>query len=116
MSQRCLPILLLVLSLSFHGLSQVPVAPTSNAPPTTPARPVADTYFGTKIIDNFRWIEDLKNPEVQSWFKAQNDYTRSVLDRIPGRDRLRARIAELDDAGVRVSGWQSFSGRLFYLK
>jgi len=33
-----------------------------------------------------------------------------------GHDRLRARIAELDDAGVRVSGRQSFGGRLFHLK
>jgi hypothetical protein len=48
--------------------------------------------------------------------KAQNDYTRSVLDRIPGREKLRARIAQLDDTGVRVRSFQSYGGRSFYLK
>lgn len=86
------------------------------APPPTPAREVTDDYFGTKIVDPYRWLEDLKSPEVSGWMKAQNDYTRTVLDRIPSRDQLRARIAQLDDTGVRVAGLQSFGGRWFYLK
>lgn len=85
-------------------------------PPSTAMRDVMDTYFGTKINDPYRWLEDLKSSEVSAWMKAQNDYTRSVLDRIPGRDKLRARIAELDNTGVQVNSLQSFGGRLFYLK
>jgi len=81
MRARCLPILLSLASFASRVLGQVPAAAASNAPPATPARTVVD---GTKVIDAFPWIEDLKNPEVQSWFKARNDYTRSVLDRIPG--------------------------------
>src|SRR5205823_2049982 len=42
--------------------------------------------------------------------------TRSVLDHISGREKLHARIAQLDDTGVRVVRFQSFSGRWFYLK
>jgi hypothetical protein len=41
-------------------------------------------------------MEKLDDPAVQSWFTGQGDYTRSVLDRIPGRDLLLARIEELD--------------------
>jgi prolyl oligopeptidase len=77
---------------------------------------VTDEYFGTKIVDSYRWLENLKSPEVSDWMKSQNDYTRSVLDRIPGREKLRARIAELDDTGVLVSSFQSYSGHWFYLK
>ena len=88
-------------------------APT---PPDTAKRDVIDTYFGTDIKDPYRWLEDLKSPEVSAWMKAQNNYTRSVLDGIPGRDKLRARIAELDNTGVQVNALQSFGGRLFYLK
>lgn len=84
--------------------------------PVTPKRDVTDDYFGTKVVDPYRWLEDLKSPEVSAWMKAQNDYTRSVLDRIPSRDKLRARIAQLDDAGIRVSSFQSFGGHSFYLK
>jgi prolyl oligopeptidase len=86
------------------------------APPETPVRDVKEIFFGTEISDPYRWLEDLKSPEVSSWMRAQNDYTRAVLERIPNRDKLRARIAQLDDAGVRVLSLQSFGGRLFYLK
>jgi len=48
--------------------------------------------------------------------KGQNDFTRTVLDRIPGRDQLRARISQLDNTGVVVNDLQSFGGRWFYLK
>ena len=93
--------------------------PASNTPPSapnTPIREITDTYFGSRIVDPYRWLEDLKSPEVSAWMKAQNDYSRAVLDRIPARDRLRARIAELDGAGVQVNGLQSYNGRWFYLK
>jgi prolyl oligopeptidase len=86
------------------------------APPETPVREVKETFFGMEISDPYRWLEDLKSPEVSSWMRAQNDYTRAVLERIPNREKLRKRIAELDDSGVRVNGLQSFGGRLFYLK
>src|SRR6202140_5850680 len=86
------------------------------APPETPVRDVKENFFGTEISDPYRWLEDLKSPEVSSWMHAQNDYTRAALERIPNRDKLRARIAQLDDAGVRVLSLQSFGGRLFYLK
>jgi len=89
---------------------------TPAGPPDTPIREVTDTYFGTKINDPYRWLEDLNSPEVAAWMKAQNDYTRSLLDRIPGRDKLRERIAQLDNVGVQVNMLQSFGGRLFYLK
>src|ERR1700730_8784171 len=86
------------------------------APPDTPVRAVKENFFGMEISDPYRWLEDLKSPEVSSWMHAQNDYTRAVLERIPNREKLRARITELDDAGVRVVSLQSFGGRLFYLK
>jgi len=86
------------------------------APPATPVREVVDQYFGVKIVDPYRWLEDLKSPEVTAWMKAQNDYTRAVLDRIPNRSQLLARISELDHTGVRVTSLQSYGGRWFYLK
>lgn len=107
---------LLTLSLNVAVLAQTPVSTSTPKAPDTPKHDVTDDYFGTKITDPYRWLEDLKSPEVSAWMKAQNDYTRSILDRIPGRDKLHARIAELDDTGVRVSGFQSYGGRWFYFK
>src|SRR6202166_4593074 len=86
------------------------------APPETPVREVRETFFGTEIRDPYRCLEDLNRPAVSPWMGAQNDYTRAVLEQIPNRDKLRKRIAGLDDNGVRVNGLQSFGGRLFYLR
>ena len=99
MTSRIVVLLLASIALS----AQTPVSTAPLAPPVTPKREVTDDYFGTKIVDSYRWLEDLKSTEVSAWMKAQNDYTRSVLDQIPGRDKLRARIAELDDTGIRVA-------------
>jgi prolyl oligopeptidase len=63
-------------------------------------RPVTDVYYGIKVIDPYRYMENLDDPEVQSWFKAQNDYTRAVLASLPGRQQLLSRIVELDESAA----------------
>jgi prolyl oligopeptidase len=68
------------------------------SPAEAPVKPVTDDYYGTKVVDPYRYMEDLKDPDVQAWMKAQNDYTRAALARIPGRQQLLARIRELDQS------------------
>jgi prolyl oligopeptidase len=109
-------VLLLFFAASVAASDEKPVPGAPPSAPATPMHEVTDTFFGTKIVDPYRWLEDLKSAEVSAWMKAQSDYSRTVLDRIPGRDQLRARIAELDDTGVQVSNLQSYKGRWFYLK
>jgi prolyl oligopeptidase len=75
-----------------------PVKADATAPPVAPVRPVTDEYFGVKVVDQYRYMEDLQNPEVSAWFKGQNEVTRTVLSRISGRDALLARIKTLDEA------------------
>jgi len=84
--------------------------------PATPVHEVTDEYFGVKVTDPYRWIENTSSPEVIAWMKAQNDYTRVVLARIPGRDKLSARIKELDNAGSVVSAVQVWGGKYFYFR
>ncbi len=67
----------------------------ASPPPAAPVRPVTDDYFGTKVVDDYRWMENLKDPEVQKWMKAQADYTRATLDGLPGRAALLARIKDV---------------------
>jgi prolyl oligopeptidase len=85
-------------------------------PPTAAVREVTDTYFGQKVADPYRWMEDTKSAEFADWLKAQNGYTRAVLAKIPGRGALAARIKALDDAGPAVSSVQWADGRYFYFK
>jgi len=92
------------------------VASAQSQLPNTPVRPVTEDYLGTKVVDPYRWLENTADPEVIAWMKAQNDYTRAVLARIPGRDELLARIKSLDNAGNTVSGLQVWGGHYFYYK
>ena len=85
-------------------------------PPAAPVREVTDTYFGQVVVDPYRWLENTKDAEVAAWMKAQNDYTHAVLDRIPGRKELLARIDALDNAGVSVPEVQRGGGLFFYMK
>jgi len=93
------------LAISFGLPSGILHADTPEHPPTTPVRPVTDNYFGREIVDPYRYLENLKDPAVQSWIKAQADYTASVLSLIPGREKLLARLHELNTSAIaRVSG------------
>ncbi|MCU1272923.1 MAG: family peptidase [Bryobacterales bacterium] len=84
--------------------------------PKTPVRDVTEDYFGTKVSDPYRWLENTSEPEVVSWMKAQNDYTREALSKIPGREQLLDRIKSLDNAGATVFSLQVWGGHYFYLK
>ncbi|UOQ71467.1 prolyl oligopeptidase family serine peptidase [Hymenobacter cellulosilyticus] len=85
--------------------------------PATPKRPVTDTYFGQQVTDNYRWLEDLKSPETQAWFKAQGDYTAQVMAGIPGRDSLINTLVRYDALkAARITGILRRGGRYFYKK
>lgn len=75
-------------------------------PPETPAPPkrpwpatrraeVTDTVHGMRISDPYRWLEDENHPDVQAWMKAQDDYTRAELAKLPGRPELIDRLKQL---------------------
>jgi prolyl oligopeptidase len=54
-----------------------------------------DDYFGTKVPDPYRWMEDDTASAVKAWVQAENAVTFAYLDKIPFRARLRARLEEL---------------------
>ncbi len=68
-------------------------------PPATKQQPVTDNYFGHKIVDPYRWLEDGNSPETQQWVADQLAYTRSVLDKLPSRDQLHHRLEQLLEIG-----------------
>jgi prolyl oligopeptidase len=88
--QLTLRLLLVLTSVSLAAQLQLP---------KTPLREITEEYFGTKVVDPYRWLEKTDDPEVAAWMKAQNDYTRNMLARIPGRDQLLERVKALDNAG-----------------
>ena len=63
--------------------------------PKTIKKAVIDTLFGTEIIDNYRWLEDDRSKETESWVKAENEVSFNYLSQIPFREQLKRRLTEL---------------------
>jgi len=64
-------------------------------PPPTPRHPVADTYYGVTVTDDYRWLEDWNDPAVKQWSAAQNQQARNYLDRLPARPLIKERLQNL---------------------
>ena len=58
-----------------------------------------DNFFGTKVEDPFRWLEDdvRESEEVRSWVEDQNEVTFKEIDQLPYRKQIEARLTKLWD-------------------
>ena len=73
------------------------MAQTPLAPPSTRKSDVAEDYFGTRVPDPYRWLEDDNSAETKAWVAAQNKVTFAYLEGIPERKAIRDRITALFD-------------------
>jgi prolyl oligopeptidase len=102
--------LIALLAATSPALAQVKV-------PDTKKVDVTDTYFGKTYKDPYRWLEDLKDKAVESWFKSQADVTNALLEKIPARDALAKEWLDLDKLQpARYSAIVFEHGRVFYKK
>jgi len=63
--------------------------------PQTAKVDTTDTYFGTKIADPYRWLEDDNSPQTAEWVKAENKVTYDYLSKIPYRENIRQRLTKI---------------------
>jgi prolyl oligopeptidase len=63
--------------------------------PPTRRTELKDTFFGVEVEDPYRWLEDGKAADVLAWTKAQDEFARAELRKLPGRDAMAARLREL---------------------
>ena len=98
---RALVLLMLPFSAAMAQNHQSDTSATMNIakPPATKQQPVTDDYFGHKVVDPYRWLEDGSSPQTRQWVAEQLAYTRSVLDKLPGRDQLHQRLETLLQIG-----------------
>ena len=68
--------------------------PLGATPPAAPSEPVTDEYYGTKVVDPYRWMESGKDPRWMPWLKAQADHSRTVFDSMPGRTKMLGEISQ----------------------
>lgn len=90
-------------------------APLTNAEARAPAEPFNETLFGQAIDDPYRWMERADRAEAVSTFVRQSGaHTAAQLAALPGRARLRERIAAAMNAGVAYADLQYARGLTFY--
>ncbi|MCC7296258.1 MAG: S9 family peptidase, partial [Acidobacteria bacterium] len=82
--------------------------------PVTKTVDQVDDYFGTKVADPYRWLEDDRSAETEAWVKAQNAVTFGHLEQIPFREALKKRLMDIYNyprysAPFRVGGHYFFS-------
>ena len=70
-------------------------AETALAYPIARKADQTDDYFGTKVSDPYRWMEDVDSPELKTWIDAENELTQNYLAQIPVRETMQRRLTEL---------------------
>src|SRR5579863_6513120 len=83
----------LLMLVLLPGVGIVDGAGPASSPPVTRRDDVTDDYHGVRVSDPYRWLEDQDSPETRAWIKAQDDYTRRILDELSGRQAIHDRLA-----------------------
>lgn len=89
-----------------------------NKPPLAPSKIAIDNYYGVKVSDPYRNLENLEDSIVINWMKQQQQYTLDILGAIPKRDELVKKFQEFDNqklfdiSKMRVTNNDTY----FYLK
>lgn len=63
--------------------------------PETKREDIKETLHGQDVQDPYRWLEDASKPDVKQWMTRQDTFTRQYLGKLPKRDALAKRFAEL---------------------
>ena len=82
--------------------------------PSTHKVDTVDTYFGNKVADPYRWLENDKSAETGDWVKAQNAVTSDYLSKIPFRNKIKDRLTKIWNFEKRSSPFKKKNYYFFY--
>ena len=91
--------------------SSAPV-PSPVGPPKAKVIPVEDIVQGHKIIDPYRYLENPNDPDTKLYVEQELKYTRSILDPLPGRDKINARLSQL--LAIGTVGAPQMGGKYYF--
>jgi prolyl oligopeptidase len=87
---------------TIHGRDGITLPP----PPAVNAVPVTDNYFGTKIVDNYRWLEDAKSSQTRAFIDAENAYTGRFMKQARIRPQVVDDLDLLENVSAAGTPWQ----------
>jgi prolyl oligopeptidase len=74
-----------------------------------------DDYFGRKVIDPYRNLENMENEYIKTWMKNQNIFYDSIIQNITFRDSIKKELKTLSKMGKKWTGYSRIAGnRIFY--
>ena len=73
-----------------------------------------DEYFGTKVADPYRWLENDTSAQTAAWVEAENRVTNAYLQKIPFRGKLLKRLTELVNYEKISAPWKRHGKWYFY--
>ena len=76
---------------------------------------IVDEYFGTKVADPYRWLENDTSAQTAAWVEAENKVTNAYLAKIPFRGKLLKRMTELSNY-ERLSAPSKRHGKWYFFK
>jgi prolyl oligopeptidase len=88
------------------------VPSVSSGPPKAKVAPVEDTVQGHKIVDRYRYLENPNDPDTKVYVEQELSYTRTLLDPLPGRDKINARLAQL--LAIGTVGTPQMGGQFYF--
>ncbi|MGH7706909.1 MAG: hypothetical protein ACREM6_03100, partial [Vulcanimicrobiaceae bacterium] len=84
--------------------------------PPTPRIPVVNSYFGTTVVDSYRWLETDAARRVDGWVAKQDALTLAYLRAQPTYPIYAKRVAQLEQRSTERFGLQIAGGHLIYLR
>jgi len=73
---------------------------TIPAPPPVDANPVTDNYSGTRVVDNYRWLEDAKSTQTRDFIDAENAYTNRYMKQARIRQQIVDDLSDLENVSA----------------
>ncbi len=74
-----------------------------------------DTYFGNRVRDPYRWLEDDNSEETKEWVKEENKVTNKYLKRIKFRKKIEKRLSQIWNYTRMSAPWKD-GGIYFFTK
>jgi prolyl oligopeptidase len=84
----------------------------ASADAAAPVRPVTDSYFGTAVVDPYRYMESAKDPDYIAWRSTQLAATRAMLAKVRGPASLAPHAA----VPAKLSSLTVVNGSMFFVK
>jgi len=82
--------------------------------PQAPKDNTVDDYFGIKVADPYRPLENDTAAQTTAWVNAENAVTRAYLDAIPLRSAIHRRLTELNNYAKHGLPWKNYDGKYYF--